>query len=100
MRKQFAFVQALPLSRSRRKHELEQAKARCHAARVVHKRAKDADQGYQQLIKHLLGPHRGALVPSQLNEGFPKDLVNIFSDNMATMMISSGYTRKLSYSRS
>lgn len=46
---QFTFVQALPLSRSKRDQELEQAKARSHAAKISHRRTKD-ERGSQQSI--------------------------------------------------
>jgi hypothetical protein len=81
-RKQFTFIRGLPL-RSKREQELEQAKARSHAARVVHKRAKDADQGYQQLMRYLLGPHGGDYVPPQANEGLAISSDNIFEDHVA-----------------
>lgn len=75
--KQFVFVQALQLNRSKRDQELEQAKARSHAAKVVHRRAKDAERGaeqeaersYQQRMKHLLGQHEGYYVAPETNRG-------------------------------
>src|ERR1700677_3185781 len=81
--KQFTFVQALPLGRSKREQELEQAIARSHAAKVVHKRAKDADRGYQQLMKYLLGPYGEDHVPPQAKAGLAIDLEDIFPDHVA-----------------
>jgi hypothetical protein len=52
----FAFVQALPLGRSKREQELEQARARSHAAKISHRRTRDAEAG-QQLVVALTKKH-------------------------------------------
>jgi hypothetical protein len=54
----FVFLQALPLGRSKREQELEQAKARSHAAKVVHRRAKETRGDGQEQATFLAGKHR------------------------------------------
>lgn len=93
--KQFAFVQALPLGRSKREQELEQAKARSHAAKVVHRRIRDAEQGYQQSVlaaakerefetrEYLLGKHGGTHTLREAIESFAATSADRFTNHLA-----------------
>lgn len=56
-RTQFTFVQALPLGRSRREHELEQAKARSHAAKISHRRSKVIELEHEDLLVAVARKH-------------------------------------------
>lgn len=54
---QFAFVQGLPLGRSKRELELEQAKARSHAAKISHRRFKVAEPVHENLLVAVAEKH-------------------------------------------
>ena len=71
MSRRYTFVQGLSLGKSKKEQELEQAKARSHAAKTAHRRAKDAEKGYQELVLALTTDH--GLIRARANEDLAID---------------------------
>lgn len=73
----FVFVQALPLGRPKKEQELEQAKARSHAAKIVHRRGKETARQHQQVVLAVDEKHAAQtkewLLRQLSNGAYPSD---------------------------
>ena len=56
-RKDFIFLQGFPVGRQKKEQEIEQARARSHAAKVVHRRTKEIAHQFQQDLVAVDGKH-------------------------------------------